>query len=183
MTIRPLALAAALLAFPLLSPLLSPLLFSAALAQAPRPARAQRPPAPAADMVTEATLSRDALRAAYTAAKLPNALDQGGNLTVRAGDVTLYVLPAKDSIRLLVSYAFVPRAALPERLDLANRINDGYIAVRATIAADKPGEITIDHYILLGAGISRATILAVTRRFADIMREAITATDTERLLK
>ena len=176
MTIRPLVLAVALLAAALVS---SP----AALAQAPRPAQAPPPPAAAADPVTEATLSRDALRALYTAAKLPNALDQGGNLTVQAGEVALYVLPAKDSIRLLVSYNFVARAALPEQLDLANRINDGYIAVRATIAADKPGEIAIDHYILLGAGVSRATILAVTRRFAAIVREAIAASDTERLLK
>ncbi len=149
---------------------------------APRPAR---PPtaAPAAELVTAANLSRDGMRAIYDAAKLPAAIDASGNLTVKVGAVMLYVLASEDRIHLLATYSFAARATHPEKLDLANRINDGYIVVRAAIPADKPGEISIDHYILLGPGASRGLIVAVTQRFAAIVHEAIDATDTERLLQ
>ena len=144
-----------------------------------------RPPAaaPGSDLVTAANLSRDGLRAIYDAAKLPAAIDRSGNLTVKAGTVTLYILPSEDRVRLLASYSFAARAAYQEKLDLANRINDGYILVRAAIPADKPAEINIDHYILLGPGVSRAVVVAVTRRFAEVVQEAIDAVDTDRLLE
>lgn len=185
LTIRHLALAA-VLALPL-----------PALGQtpaAPRPAQPARPPAsapqaaaPAAaaapDLVTEANLSRDGLKAMFDAAKLPTAIEGGEKLTVKVGAVVVYVLPGKDRVRLLATYSFAARAAYQEKLDLANRINDGYIVIRAAIPADRPGEIAIDHYILLGTGVSRATVVAVTRRFADIVREAVDALDTDRLLK
>jgi len=160
---------------------------------APRPAQPARPPAsapqaaaPAAaapDLVTEANLSRDRLKAMFDAAKLPTAIEGGEKLTVKVGAVVVYVLPGKDRVRLLATYSFAARAAYQEKLDLANRINDGYIVIRAAIPADRPGEIAIDHYILLGTGVSRATVVAVTRRFADIVREAVDALDTDRLLK
>ena len=184
LTIRHLALAA-VLALPL-----------PALGQtptAPRPAQPARPPAsapqaaaPAAaapDLVTEANLSRDGLKAMFDTAKLATTIEPGGNLTVKLGSMVVYVLPGKDRVRLLATFSFAARAAYQEKLDLANRINDGYIVVRASIPADRPGEIAIDHYILLGAGVSRATVVAVTRRFADIVREAVDALDSDRLLK
>lgn len=36
---------------------------------------------------------------------------------------------------------------------------------------------------MLGTGISRATMVAITRRFAEVVVEAIGATDTDRLIK
>jgi len=148
-------------------------------APAPAPAQART----AADMVTEANLSRDGLKAAFDAAKMTTAIDGGGNLTVTLPQVLVHVLPAKDTVRLMVSFTFAPRAAMQERLDLANRINDGYIMVRATVPAERAGELSVDHYIVLGPGVSRAVIVAATRRFADVVVEAIRATDTDNLLK
>ena len=163
----------------------------AVLLAAPLPVLAQTPPKPAAqpartpsvDPVSEANLSRDGLKAMFDAAKLPATVDRDGNLTVKPGAVLIYVLPGKDRVRLLANFGFAARATYPEKLDLANRINDGYIVVRAAVPGDRPAELAIDHYVPLGNGVSRATLVAVTRRFAAIVEEAVGAVDTERLLK
>ncbi len=152
-----------------------------AWAQAPaRPAPA--PARPAVEMVTEANLSRDGLKAGFDAAKMTTAIDAAGNLTVAFPQVRVHVLPAKEVVRLLASFSFAPRAAMQEKLDLANRINDGYIVVRAAVPADRAGELSVDHYIVLGPGVSRAAIAATTRRFADVVVEAVGALDTDKLL-
>jgi hypothetical protein len=164
------------------------LLAAPALAQAPaqpaRPAAQPAPrPAPAVEMVTEANLSRDGLKAAFDAAKLATSIDAAGNLMVRIGDTSVHVLPSKDVIRLVAHFAFAPRATLMEKLDLANRINDGYIVVRAAVPADRIGDLNLDLYIVLGSGVSRANVVTSTRRFVDIVVEAIAALDSEQLLK
>lgn len=176
MTLRRLALAAALLMpFPALA--LAPA--RPAPAPAPRPAAA---PA-AADLVTEANLSRDMLKAMYDAAKVPASIDGGGNLVVNLPQVKVFVLPAKDSVRLMASYAFSPRATLQEKLDLANRINDEYIMARASLPEQRAGTMAVDYYVILGPGISKAAMLAITRRFAQVVVEAIAALDTDRLIQ
>lgn len=151
-----------------------------AQAAAPRPAAQAAAPG---DVVTDGALTKELLKAIYDAAKLPAALDAAGNLVVKAGQTSAYALPAKDSLRLLVRFDFQPKATLMEKLDLANRINDEYIVVRATVRGEKLGEIHLDYYVLLGAGVSRATLVAATRRYLEIVPEAIDAMDTERLIK
>jgi hypothetical protein len=164
--------------------LAAPLAWAQAPARpAPAPAPAQARPAVSGEMVTEANLSRDGLKAAFDAAKMTTAIDAVGNLSVAFPQVRVNVVPAKDVVRLLVSFSFAPRAAMQERLDLANRINDGYIMVRAAVPAERPGELSVDHYIVLGPGVSRAAIAAATRRFADVVVEAVGALDTDNLLK
>lgn len=156
-----------------------------ALAQAPAPRPATPPPArPAApELVTEANLSRDLMKAVYDAAKVPAALDGGGNLVVNLPQLKVFVLPGKDSVRLMASYDFAPRATWQEKLDLANRINDEYIMVRALLPEKRPATLSVDYYVMIGAGISRATLVAITRRFGEVVVEAIGATDTDRLIK
>lgn len=153
-----------------------------AVRPAPQNQAAARPAA-ASDMVTEANLSRDLLKAAYDAAKLPATMDGGGNLVVSLPQVKLLVMPGKDAVRLLATYDFAPRATWQERLDLANRINDGYIMARASLPEARPGTLAVDYYVLLGAGISRATMVATTRRFGEVVVEAIAAEDTDRLIQ
>ena len=157
-----------------------------ALAQAPRPAApapARPAAAPASDVMTEANLSRDGLKAGFDAAKLATSIDDAGNLVVKIGQTSLHVLPDKDRIRLLANFAFAPRATLLEKLDLANRINDGFIMVRAAVPADRPGDLNVDHYILLGSGVRRADVVATARRFVDVVVEAVGTLDSEQLLK
>ena len=157
-----------------------------ALAQAPaRPAPAPRPApaAPSGDLVTEANLSRDLLKAMYDAAKVPASIDGGGNLIVRLPQVQVFVLPGKDSVRLMASYDFAPRATWQEKLDLANRINDEYIMARASLPEKRQGTLSVDYYVIIGAGISRATMVAITRRFGEVVVEAIGVLDTDRLIR
>ncbi len=159
-------------------------LLAAPLAWAQAPARpTPARPAASGEMVTEANLSRDVLKAALDAAKMTTAVDASGNLTVSFALIRVHVLPGKDVVRLLVSFSFAPRAAMQEKLDLANRINDQYIVLRAAVPAERPDQLSVDHYIVLGPGVSRAAIAAATRRFADVVVEAIGAVDTDNLLK
>lgn len=97
--------------------------------------------------------------------------------------VKVFVLPGKDSVRLLATYDFAPRASWQERLDLANRINDGYLMARASLPEVRPGTLAVDYYVMLGAGISRATMVALTKRFGEVVVEAIAAEDTDRLIQ
>ena len=107
-----------------------PALVTPASAQAQAPGR----PRPAAsDPVTEKNLSRDNLKAAYDAAKLPVSIDADGDIMIK-DRVTLFAFPNKERIRLVVYYAFKPEVSLQQKLELANRINQGYI-VAATIVA------------------------------------------------
>lgn len=148
----------------------------------PAPQAQPRPPA-MPELVTEANLSRDLMKAVYDAAKVPASLDGGGNLVVNLPQVKVFVLPGKDSVRLMASYDFTPRATWQEKLDLANRINDEYIMVRALLPEKWPGTLSVDYYVMIGAGISRATMVAITKRFGEVVVEAIGATDTDRLIK
>ncbi len=171
--------------------LVVPVLLAALLGAMPGAAQAQQAPRPAApaprpagsDLVSEATVSRDMLKAMYDAAKVPAALDGGGNLTVTLPQLKVFVLPGKDSVRLMASYDFAPRATWQEKLDLANRINDEYIMVRALLPETRPGTLSVDYYVMLGAGISRASMVAITKRFGEVVVEAIATQDTDRLIK
>ena len=158
---------------------------SAEAQPAPRPAPQAAAPRPTAapELVTEANVSRDLMKAIYDAAKVPASVDGGGNLIVTLPQVKLFVLPGKDSVRLLVTYDFAPRAAWQEKLDLANRINDGYIMARASLPEARPGTLAVDYYVMLGTGISRATMVAITKRFGEVVVEAIGTEDTDRLIK
>lgn len=103
-----------------------------AWAQAPA-----RPRAVASDPVTEANLSRDSLKAAYDAAKLPVAIDEDGDIKIK-DRVTLFAFPNKERIRLVVYYAFKPEVTLLQKLELANRINQGFIVARASVGGRDP---------------------------------------------
>ena len=151
---------------------------------APRPAPQAAAPRPAAaELVTEANVSRDLMKAIYDAAKVPAAVDGGGNLVVTLPQVKLFVMPGKDAVRLLATYDFAPRASWQERLDLANRINDGYVMARASLPEVRPGTLAVDYYLMLGTGVTRANVVALTRRFGEVVVEAIATEDTDRLIK
>jgi hypothetical protein len=134
-------------------------------------------------MVTAASLNKDALKAVFDQAKLPTLVDEAGNLLVKGEQVTAYVLPGNDTIRFLTTFTFLPKATLAERFDLANRINDDYILVRATIRGENQRELHMDYYVLVGPGVSRAVVVAAARRFLEVVTEAVPASDTERLIK
>lgn len=150
---------------------------------AARPAPPSRTASATGEMVTEANVSRDLLKAMYDAARVPAAVDGGGNLVVSLPQVKLFVLPGKDSIRFLASYGFAPRATLQERLDLANRINDEYMMARASLPEARPGTLAVDYYVILGPGIGRATLVAMTKRFGEVVVEAVGMLDTDRLIQ
>ncbi len=176
------------------APLVALLLAAApAGAQAPGPAKpaAPRPPAaapaapsaPAGDMVTEANIAKPLMKAIYDQAKMPTEIDAAGNLLVKGGQMSAYVLPVKDNFRLLVTFTFQPKATLAEKFDLANRINEEYIVARAFVGGENNSELRLDYYVLVGPGLSRAQVVSATKRFLEVASEAVPAMDTERLIK
>ena len=148
-----------------------------AWAQAPA-----RPRAAASDPVTEKNLTRDSLKAAYDAAKMAVSIDEDGDIKIR-DRVTAFAFPNKERIRLVVYYAFKPEASLQQKLELANRINQGYIVARASVGGREEGQLQVDYYLLLGAGMSRATIVAATKRFMGIVPDAVKENDREDIVK
>lgn len=155
----------------------APATISPAAAQAPA-----RPRAAPTDPVTEQNLSRDNLKAAYDAAKLKATIDADGDIMIKDG-VTVFAFPNKDRIRLIVYYGFKAAVTLQQKLELANRINEGYIVARATVGGTDQGQLQIDYYILIGAGVSKATIVAATKRFISIVPEAVKEHDKEDIVK
>lgn len=146
----------------------------------PRPPQ-QRPAAPA-DPVTERTLTRDSLKAIFEAAKLKVSIDSDGDIMLKEA-VTVFAFPDKDRIRLLVNYGFKPAATLQQKLELANRINHDYIVVRASVPARNQAQLAMDYYILIGSGLSKATLVAATRRFMSIVPDAVKEHDTDDIVK
>ena len=149
----------------------------------PALARAPGRPRPAAsDPVTERNLSRDNLKAAYDAAKLPVSIDGDGDIMIK-DRVTVFALPNKERIRLVVYYAFKPEVSLQQKLELANRINQGYIVARASVGGKDENQLQVDYYLLLGAGMSKATIVAATKRFMGIVPDAVKENDRDDIVK
>jgi hypothetical protein len=54
---------------------------------------------------------------------------------------------------------------------------------RASLPEVRPGTLAVDYYVMLGAGISRATMVALTKRFGEVVVEAIGTEDTDRLIQ
>lgn len=141
-----------------------------------------RPRTAASDPMTEANLSRDSLKAAYDAAKMAVSIDEDGDIKIK-DRVTLFVFPNKERIRLIVYYAFKPEVSLQQKLALANRINQGFIVARASVGGQEEGQLQVDYYLLLGTGMSRATIVAATKRFITVAADAVKESDKEDIVK
>ena len=100
--------------------------------------------------------------------------------------IRTWVFPNKDRIRLMAQYGFKPDAPLQQKLELANRINDDYIIIRAIVTGKNrvnPKLLKLDYYLLLGSCLSKTNLASATRRFMSIVPQAVKEHDTDDIVK
>lgn len=136
-----------------------------------------KPKAPASDVIDRDNLSREHLLAILDSAMLDTSLHGERSILVIEGSVNcLVAVPEGRSDYLTFSACWtlkpdVPRETVLERI---NDLNNGYVAVRATLVGSS--DLLLELQLLLPAAISRKYLVLALRRFATISREAVDAT-------
>ncbi len=123
------------------------------------------------DLITPENLSKEMLKAIFDDAMLETSFDADGDLRVRE-DISCFVLPKNDRIRLLSVFGFKPHVSLQKRLEFVNRINSEYIIIRATVGS-RNDTLFFDYDISIKGGITKKALVLATRRFLSIPRPAI----------
>lgn len=123
------------------------------------------------DLITPENLSKEMLKAIFDDAMLETSFDADGDLRVRE-DISCFVLPKNDRIRLLSVFGFKPNVSLQKRLEFVNRINSEYIIIRATVGS-RNDTLFFDYDISIKGGITKKALVLATRRFLSIPRPAI----------
>jgi hypothetical protein len=123
------------------------------------------------DLITPENVSKEMLKAIFDDAMLETSFDSDGDLRVRE-DISCFVLPKTDRIRLLSVFGFKPNVSLQKRLEFVNRINSEYIIIRATVGS-RNDTLFFDYDISIKGGITKKALVLATRRFLSIPRPAI----------
>lgn len=123
------------------------------------------------DLITPENVSKEMLKAIFDNAMLETSFDSDGDLRVRE-DISCFVLPKTDRIRLLSVFGFKPNVSLQKRLEFVNRINSEYIIIRATVGS-RNDTLFFDYDISIKGGITKKALVLATRRFLSIPRPAI----------
>lgn len=126
------------------------------------------------DMIGKDNLSRELLMALFESAYMDASLVGERSISVLESGVRVHVtVPAgrSDYITMAASWGLRKDVAREAKLDLANRVNNSFLAVRATL--DDEGDVVLDMQILLPADVSKKYFVLVLKRFATIARDAV----------
>lgn len=123
------------------------------------------------DLITPENVSKEMLKAIFDDALIETSFDSDGDLRVRE-DISCFVLPKNDRIRLLSVFGFKPNVSMQKRLEFVNRINSEYIIIRATVGS-RNDTLFFDYDISIKGGITKKALVLATRRFLSIPRPAI----------
>jgi len=134
------------------------------------------------DNLTPEALNVPTLKSVFDSAYLETKLDSDGDLMVRDG-IWCFVLPtqSKERIQLMVLFGVKDGASRMSRLELTNRINARFAAVRASI--NDRGSLVLDYYVPVQGGIPRRTVVHATKFFLGASVGAIRECDTEDIIK
>jgi hypothetical protein len=122
-------------------------------------------------LVTPDNLSKELLESAFDSAFMDTSFDDDGDLRVCDGGIRCYVLVRKDRIRLMSLFGSEEGASREDLLEFANRVNDEYVVIRASVTAK--GTVCFDYDILVTGGVTTKAIVLATKRFLGIPVEAI----------
>jgi hypothetical protein len=123
------------------------------------------------DLITPDNLSKELLKSIFDDALMETSFDNEGDLRVRE-DLSCFVLPNKDRIRLLSFFGFEPHVSQQKRLEFVNRVNSEYVIVRAAVGS-KNDTLFFDYDISVRGGITKKALVFATKRFLSIPRQAI----------
>jgi len=122
------------------------------------------------DLISAENLTVQALRDIFEAAMFDTHLDSDGDLVVTDGYKIIVTPHGGRFIRFLTMFRLDEEATRDSRLELANRINDSLILVRASVNSDRI--LILDYYLpLMGGGTSRKGLVMSFRAFSGLIAD------------
>lgn len=132
-----------------------------------------------ADLITPENLSLELLREIYDDALMEVSIDdEHGFLRLKeeiVAKVTMH--ESKERLGIIAFYGIKEDTQRMDRLELANRINDQYVMVRACI--ENEGDLCFDYTIMIKGGVSRKYIAHATRQFLKLVPRAVSECDED----
>ncbi|MEE6263348.1 YbjN domain-containing protein [Plantactinospora sonchi] len=123
------------------------------------------------EILTPEDVSTDRLQKIFDQAYLETSIDDDGDLEVTDG-ISCWVRGSSDGrrIQLMTLVQADPAATMESRLQLANRINDEMMVVRA--AATGEDGFCFDHYLNVAGGLPVRNLVMSVRDFLHAVRAA-----------
>ncbi len=135
-------------------------------------------PADAVDWISPEGVSLEYLHAIFEAVGFQASIVEGSR-TIRIQDeIVARVLLSDDNERVTATafYTIKPTANREKRLDLANRINQTSVLIRAWI--DDDGDLGFGYTLFLVGGITPSALAYAIRTFIDSVKFAVETDDT-----
>jgi hypothetical protein len=131
------------------------------------------------DLVTPDNVSLELIRDIYEAAFMDVSLeDEGRGIRIKEEVLArAFLTESKERLQLGALYGVQEDAQRIDRLELANRINDKFAVVRATI--DDDGDLVFDFAIILKGGVTKKAIVQATRVFLMLVPRAVNECDED----
>jgi hypothetical protein len=137
----------------------------------------------ATELVTPDTLSAELLRDIYEQAYMDVTLDEEHGVLRLREEVTAraHVSESRERIQLLAVYGVKDEAQRADRLELANRVNENYVLIRAGV--DDDGDLWFDYCILVKGGVTKKAIVQATRTFLMLVPRAVNECDEDSIVE
>ncbi|MCZ2343182.1 MAG: YbjN domain-containing protein [Bacteroidales bacterium] len=134
------------------------------------------------DWITPDTVSIEVIRDIYDAAYLDVILlEETQQLSIRDEIKARATLAqTNERLQLLAYYEIQPDATRADRLELANRINDRFVLIRAGV--DEEGDLWFDYTVLLKGGVTKKMIVQATRVFLMLVPRAVQECDEDNII-
>ena len=131
------------------------------------------------DLLTPDTITLDAVCQVYDQAHMSVTFDDERRFVRIKEDIIAraFLSEQKDRLQLIAIYGVADSAERIDRLELANRINESYVMVRAGI--DDDGDLWFDYTVTVKGGVGAKQLVAATRAFLSIVPKAVSECDAD----
>lgn len=123
------------------------------------------------DLITAENIDKEKLKGLYDAAFMNTGFDDDGDLMVNDGGYFCFAFPAEGTIRLMAVFRTKPSLKPQRLLEFANRVNQEFVMIRASVASN--AAVVIDYYFLLDGGITPRSIVSATKRMLQVTTQAV----------
>lgn len=137
-----------------------------------------------AELISKEDLTGRTLMEVFGAASMDPHIDADDDVTLVLDGIKILISAdsRRSVLRLVALFGVKPGVSRQQVLELANRINDGLIMLRASYPSALPlPSLMIDHYLVTEAGLSGLEIIDETRRFRTVVA-SIPPLDVESIL-
>lgn len=137
-----------------------------------------------AELISKEDLTGRTLMEVFATASMDPHIDADGDVTLVLDGIKILISAdtRRSVLRLVALFGVKPGVSRQQVLELANRINDGLIMLRASYPSALPlPSLMIDHYLVTEAGLSDLEIVDETRRFRTVVA-SIPPLDVESIL-